>query len=43
LNQEITDLLEEVKEHWRDITVAGVKTAAAGMVNLQLLGREAKL
>jgi len=28
-DQEITDLLEEGKKHWREITVLGVKTAAA--------------
>jgi len=26
-DQEITDFLEEGKKHWREITVAGVKTA----------------
>jgi len=26
-DQEITDLLEEGKKHWEEITIAGVKTA----------------
>jgi len=35
-DQEIADLSEEDKKHWREITVAGVKTAAACLGKLTI-------
>jgi len=35
-DQEITDLLEEGKKCWQELTVAGVKTAAAWLGELTI-------